>query len=188
MATGSSTARWGRAAFLLVFVAVMGSAAWWQYDRQRVRADHSAAVARASAQVLAAVVGTENAARDYIVTRDTSLLAAYDAGRLQLVQAVRVAGVAVHGDAVLRTRLAEERTLIDGWESAVAADVAATGPDATANAAARAAARDRDARPDPRRRRRGGACARPAEPRGQRSGRGPRHRTARRGVRHVSRC
>ena len=84
MATGSSTARWGRAAFLLVFVAVMGSAAWWQYDRQRVRADRSAAVARASAQVLAAVVGTENAARDYIVTRDTSLLAAYDAGRLQL--------------------------------------------------------------------------------------------------------
>ena len=142
MATGSSTARWGRAAFLLVFVAVMGSAAWWQYDRQRVRADHSAVVARASAQVLAAVVGTENAARDYIVTRDTSLLAAYDAGRLQLVQAVRVAGVAVHGDAVLRTRLAEERALIDGWESAVAADVAATGPDATANAAARAAARD----------------------------------------------
>ena len=142
MATGSSTARWGRAAFLLVFVAVMGSAAWWQYDRQRVRADRSAAVARASAQVLAAVVGTENAARDYIVTRDTSLLAAYDAGRLQLAQAVRVAGVAVHGDEVLRTRLAEERTLIDGWESAVAADVAATGPDATANAAARAAARD----------------------------------------------
>ena len=142
MATGSSTARWGRAAFLLVFVAVMGSAAWWQYDRQRVHADRSAAVARASAQVLAAVVGTENAARDYIVTRDTSLLAAYDAGRLQLAQAVRVADVAVHGDAVLRTRLAEERALIDGWESAVAADVAATGPDATANAAARAAARD----------------------------------------------
>ena len=105
-------------------------------------ADRSAAVARPSAEVLAAVVGTENAARDYIVTRDTSLLAAYDAGRLQLAQAVRVADVAVHGDAVLRTRLAEERALIDGWESAVAADVAATGPDATANAAARAAARD----------------------------------------------
>ena len=89
MGTGSGTTRWGRAAFLLAFVAVVGSATWWQYDTQRVRADRTAEVARANADVLAAVVGTENAARDYIVTRDTSLLGAYDSGRLQLAQAVR---------------------------------------------------------------------------------------------------
>ncbi|HEX4529016.1 MAG TPA: diguanylate cyclase [Acidimicrobiia bacterium] len=142
MGTGSRTTRWGRAALLLAFVAVVGSATWWQYDTQRVRADRTAEVTRANADVLAAVVGTENAARDYIVTRDTSLVGAYNSGRLQLAQAVRAAGIAVHDDAELRTRLAEERALIEGWETAVAADVAATGPEATANAAARAAARD----------------------------------------------
>ena len=141
MGTGSSAARWGRAAFFVAFVAVIGSAAWRQYDTQRVRADRTAAVASANAQVLAAVVGTEHAARDYIVTRDAGRFAAYDAGRLQLAQAVRSARVAVDDDAELRTLLAEERALIDGWETAVAADVTASGPDATANAAATAAAR-----------------------------------------------
>jgi diguanylate cyclase (GGDEF)-like protein len=142
MDTGSGTARWARAAFFVAFVAVVGGAAWLQYDTQRTRADRTAAAARATSHVLDAVIGTENAARDYTVTRDAALLAAYDAGRVQLAQAERSASDALGDDTVLRAGLRDEIVLIDEWATAVARDVAATGPDAAASAATGATARD----------------------------------------------
>jgi diguanylate cyclase (GGDEF)-like protein len=134
--------RWARAAFFLAFVAVVGSAAWWQYGTQRVRADSTAAAVRTNTQVLDAVIGTENAARDYIVTRDANLLAAYHTGRRQVAQALRSARGAVGDDAELRIRLTDEHALIDAWGTAVAADLSVTPPNAAADAVANAATRD----------------------------------------------
>ena len=62
--------------------------------------------ARRPAQVLAHG-GRDGERGARLASPRDAALAAYDAGRLQLAQAVRVADVAVHGDAVLRTRLAK---------------------------------------------------------------------------------
>jgi diguanylate cyclase (GGDEF)-like protein len=134
--TGSSAARWGRAAFFVAFVAVVGGAAWLQYDTQRVRADQTAAAGRATTGVLDAVIGMENAARDYTVSRDPALLDAYNAGRGELTQAMRAARATVGDANQLRALLRDEILLVNEWATAVASDVAAAGPDAAATSAA----------------------------------------------------
>ena len=132
-------ARIGRVVFLVAFVVVVGVASWVQFAAQRARADDSSARSASVTAVYDAAVQTENAARDYTVARSRAALDAYTGSRAALAEAITRARSAV-GDGQARARLDDEVALIDGWRSAVEADVAAatagSEPDA-AHAAAR---------------------------------------------------
>jgi diguanylate cyclase (GGDEF)-like protein len=132
--------RRARLLFFVAFVLVVGGAAWTQYTAQRTQADATAAASRATTELLESVIGVENAARDYAVTRDAAVLDSYRAGLVRVHQARTNARTAIGDTAELRAGLDEELVLIDTWAGTTARDVAAT--TSAPSAAAAAIARD----------------------------------------------
>ena len=132
-------ARLGRILFVAAFVAVVGAAAWLQFNTQRTRADDASARSAAVAAVFDRVVQAENAARDFTVVRTPDTLETYTQTRAQLADAIAHARVAV-GDTAARGALDHELALVEAWGVAATEDVDAVSGGATADGA-RAAAR-----------------------------------------------
>jgi diguanylate cyclase (GGDEF)-like protein len=132
-----------RIAFFVAFVAVVLGAAWTQYEVQRARADDTDEAARVERATLDAVLATENAARDYTVTRATNAGTGYEDAARRLRTARADLRHAVPDDAAIREPLGRLDDAIDAWQAQVteAVDSFRTGP-ALGSAGALAAARD----------------------------------------------
>jgi diguanylate cyclase (GGDEF)-like protein len=116
-------ARIGRTLFFLAFVAVVLGAAWVEYDGQRSRADATSAAAQAERVTVDAVLATENAARDYTVTRADTASTAYDDARTRVDDARRELRRTIDDDPELKSRLRALDRAIDAWQSDVTAAV-----------------------------------------------------------------
>jgi diguanylate cyclase (GGDEF)-like protein len=135
--------RIGRIVFFAAFVAVIGTAAWMQFTVQRSSADDTSTATTAVGAVLDSVVQSENAVRDYVLTRDPTTHDAYTASRSE-VQYTTSHALDALTDPALREQLQSELAVVDEWKRAVDRDVTAaasaplTGTEAT-EAAARGA-------------------------------------------------
>ncbi|HEY3673792.1 MAG TPA: diguanylate cyclase [Acidimicrobiia bacterium] len=116
-------ARVGRTVFFVAFVAVVFGAVWTEYQVQRSRADETGIAAQATRVTLDAVLATENAARDYTVTRADTASTAYDDARRRLDVTRAELRRSISDDASLRDRLHTLDGAIGAWSADVTAAV-----------------------------------------------------------------
>ena len=136
-------ARVGRTLFFAAFVAVIFGAAWTEYQAQRTRADETSAAAQAARVTLDAVLATENAARDYTVTRADAASTAYDDASRRLADTRAALQRSIGDDTSVRDPVQVLDRAIDAWSADVtdAVDGFRTGQE-SGSASALAAARD----------------------------------------------